>query len=234
MPGAFYGATETVAVETPPPVSTGPELPPKKAVMLALLEGSSVYVHLDPRGADVRVPPWFKKQPQLVLQVGLNLAVRIPDLDVGEEAVSCTLSFSRSPFFCFVPWSAVFALVGEDGKGMLWPNDVPPEVAAQQAQQARTDEVRARMHAVEAAPAPAVNPPAASDSKPTEADRRPKEAPKKRGPSRIPAGKIRSTAEATGPAKPKPKGSARAKEPVRLVPEAESKRQLPPYLRVVK
>src|SRR5260221_14199594 len=85
-----------------------PELPPKKDVMLALLERSSVFIHLDPRREDVRVPAWFKKQPQLVLQVGLNMAVRIPDLDVGDDAVSCTLSFSRSPFFCYMPWGAVF------------------------------------------------------------------------------------------------------------------------------
>src|SRR5262245_15010844 len=100
--------------------------------MLALLERTSVFIHLDPRGEQVRVPPWLKKQPQLVLQVGLNMAVRIPDLAVEDDAVSCTLSFNRSPVFCYVPWSSVFALVGEDGKGMLWPNDVPKEVAAQQ------------------------------------------------------------------------------------------------------
>lgn len=106
-------------------------LPPKKDVALALLERASVFVHLDPRGDDVLVPAWFKKQPQLVLQVGLNMAVRIPDLDVGEEAISCTLSFTRSPHYCHVPWQAVYALVGEDGRGMVWPEDIPSEVAAQ-------------------------------------------------------------------------------------------------------
>ena len=110
---------------------SGPKLPPKKEVALALLERASVFVHLDPRSDEVRVPKWFKKQPQLVLQIGLNMPVPIPDLSLEDDAISCTLSFSRSPFFCFVPWSAVYALVGEDGRGMVWPDDVPKEVAAQ-------------------------------------------------------------------------------------------------------
>jgi stringent starvation protein B len=106
-------------------------LPPKKDVALALLENSSVYVHLDPRADGVAVPPWFKNQPQLVLQIGLNMPVPIPDLSLDGDGVSCTLSFSRSPQFCSVPWKAIYALVGEDGRGMVWPEDVPPEVAAQ-------------------------------------------------------------------------------------------------------
>jgi hypothetical protein len=42
--------------------------------------------------------------------------------------MSCTLSFNRSPFYCVVPWASVFAMVGEDGRGMVWPDDVPAEV----------------------------------------------------------------------------------------------------------
>lgn len=106
-------------------------LPPKKEVALALLQRSTVFIHLDPRREEVRVPSWFKKQPQLVLQIGLNMAVPIRDLEVDDEAISCTLSFNRTPHFCVLPWSAIYALVGEDGRGMVWPDDVPPEVAAQ-------------------------------------------------------------------------------------------------------
>src|SRR5580658_10706399 len=105
--------------------------PPKKDVALALLERSSLSVHLDPRTTEVVVPPGFKKQPQLVLQVGLNMPVPIPDLRLDDEGMSCTLSFSRTPFYCVVPWPSVFAMVGEDGRGMVWPDDVPPEIAAQ-------------------------------------------------------------------------------------------------------
>ena len=114
-------------------------MPAKKDVALALLESSTVLIHLDPRIEDVRVPAWFKKQPQLVLEVGLNMPVPIPDLSVDDDAVSCTLSFSRSPFFCFIPWSAVYALVGSDGRSMVWPDDVPPEVVAQAEQAQEKD-----------------------------------------------------------------------------------------------
>jgi hypothetical protein len=112
-------------------MSTPHPLPPKKEVALALLERSNdrgIFVHLDPRQATVVVPPWFKKQPQLVLQIGLNMPVPIPDLRLDDEGMSCTLSFNRSPFYCVVPWASVFAMVGEDGRGMVWPDDVPAEV----------------------------------------------------------------------------------------------------------
>jgi hypothetical protein len=106
-------------------------LPPKKDVALALLERSSVYVHLDPRPPSVLVPARFKKQPKLVLQVGLNMALPILDLRLDDEGIGCTLSFDRSPFFCVVPWTSVFAMVGQDGGAMVWPDDVPAEVALQ-------------------------------------------------------------------------------------------------------
>ncbi len=110
-------------------------LPPKKDVALALLERASVFVHLDPRGLGVVVPMHFKKQPRLVLQIGLNMAVPIPDLRLDDQGLSCTLSFNRSLFHCVVPWSGIFALVGEDGRGMVWPDDVPQEIAREMSPQ---------------------------------------------------------------------------------------------------
>jgi stringent starvation protein B len=109
-----------------------PPLPRKQAVALDLLERTSVFVHLDPRRPGVVVPPGFLKQPQLVLQIGLNMAIAIPDLDVGDEGITCTLSFNKRPQFCRLPWSSIYALIGEQGGGMVWPEDVPPEVVSQQ------------------------------------------------------------------------------------------------------
>jgi hypothetical protein len=120
-------------------VATG-RLPPKKDVLNALLEHSSVLVHLDPRPPEVLVPNWFKKQPQLALQIGLNLPVPIKDLEITEHGFSCTLSFSRTPHFCSLPWSAVYALVGENGRGMVWPDDIPAEVALAQQQAKRPEQ----------------------------------------------------------------------------------------------
>ena len=104
-------------------------LPPKKEVALALLEKSNVDVYLDPRAQGVVVPPQFRKEPRLILKIGLNMPVPIPDLRLDEESMSCTLSFNRARFYCVVPWSSVFAMVGDDGRGMVWPDDVPQELA---------------------------------------------------------------------------------------------------------
>ena len=106
-------------------------LPPKLEVVRALLLRGTVFVHLDPRREGVAVPPWLAKQPQLVLQVGLDMAVPIPDLKVDEEGIYGTLSFNRSPFPCAVPWEAVFAMAGDDGKGMVWPDSMPGEILAE-------------------------------------------------------------------------------------------------------
>jgi hypothetical protein len=77
------------------------------------------------------VPPWLSDQPQLVLQIGLDLPVPIPDLRVDDVGVYGTLSFNRAPFTCSVPWEAVFAVVSDDGQGMIWPESVPSEISAE-------------------------------------------------------------------------------------------------------
>ena len=82
------------------------KLPPKKDVLEAFLANGSARVFLDPRRSGVIVPKWFLKQAELVLRVGHSLSPPIPDLLVTDEAVSCTLSFNRSPFWCKMPWNA--------------------------------------------------------------------------------------------------------------------------------
>ena len=72
----------------------------------------------------------LRLQAQVVLQVGLDMPVPIPDLRVDEEGVFGTLSFKGVPFTCFVPWGAVFALVGEDAKGMVWSRRCRPRSPA--------------------------------------------------------------------------------------------------------
>jgi len=124
-------------------------LPPKKEVALALLERSNVDVYLDPRAKGVVVPPQFRKEPRLILKIGLNMPVPIPDLRLDDESMSCTLSFNRAKFFCVVPWLSVFAMVGDDGRGMVWPDDVPQELAVRP-----SENVRPVAPAREEAPAP--------------------------------------------------------------------------------
>ena len=219
-------------------------LPNKREVMLALLAETSVFVHLDPRSPAVRVPPWFKNQPQLVLQIGLNMAVPIPDLDVNERGIDCTLSFSRRPFPCSIPWAAVFGLVGDNGPGLVWPDDVPAEVAAQVQAQTNAQKAqppgkkapvreapRGRLRAIgsseptaehsatspaqEVAVAAPSTPPAPVAAEPAEAAQD----------NRQETGADQQTPEAKKPQTARKPGQAG---------KAGSKRELPPYLRVVK
>jgi stringent starvation protein B len=209
-----------------------PPLPAKKDVLLVLLERSSVFVHLDPRDDAVRVPSWFKKQPELVLQIGLNMAVPIRDLSIDDDALSGTLSFSRTPHFCYMPWRWVYALIGEDSRGMVWPEDIPPEVVAAKAAKARS----ARRPKLRAVPGPDDAP--ADESEPElelEHD-----------------GAARSAGVEAEASEPEPRESetereddGEAGEPDRATPdtteggdaaspEASGGKARPPYLRVVK
>lgn len=232
-------------------------LPNKREVMLALLAETSVFVHLDPRSPAVRVPPWFKNQPQLVLQIGLNMAVPIPDLDVNERGIDCTLSFSRRPFPCSIPWTAVFGLVGDNGPGLVWPDDVPAEVAAQvqaqtnaqkgqpQGKKAPVREApRGRLRAIgssaptaehsespQAQPAAAVpsTPPAPPAVAPVPSLVEPAEVAPDQGPA--PAGdRDEAAVEEQTPEAKKPQPARKPGQ----AGKAGSKRELPPYLRVVK
>jgi len=123
----------TTVYVTPPP------LPAKKDVARALLLRGSVFVHLDPRRPGVLVPARLRTQAQVVLQVGLDMPVPIPDLRVDDEGIFGTLSFKGIPFTCFVPWNAIFALVGEDAKGMVWSKEMPDEVATALVRESRRE-----------------------------------------------------------------------------------------------
>jgi len=184
-------------------------LPPKREVALALIQtAASVFIHLDPRPADVDVPSWFKSQPELVLQVGLNLVPAIVDLDIGQDALSATLSFNRRPEYCRIPWSAIWGLVGDDGRGMIWPESVPPEVAARAPGRATSTKTGAPERS-----------PRKSGGGHLRAAGQPKEPPGK-------------GQESPAPLAAKPEQAPTAAPAGSTSPSA--KRELPPYLRIVK
>jgi stringent starvation protein B len=227
-------------------------LPPKKEVALALLERTSVFVHLDPRVEAVVVPPGFKKQAQLVLQVGLNMPVPIRDLHLDDDGMTCTLSFNRTPFFCVVPWSSVYAVVGcDDGRGMIWPDDVPPEIAQAQARAAESSERREPPKAVASPQAgQASENGSGSGAKAKRSRKRPSQSGSGGGLGAVPnpesspdvlsASKSQrngTPASASPLAAPeRPAATASPLRPAARVGETpvRRKRELPPYLRVVK
>lgn len=100
----------------------------KREVMLAHLEKSdSVYVKFDARREGVVLPAHLRRDAAVVLQYGLNMRIPIPDLDVGEDGIGATLSFNRAPVWTFIPWTAVFAVVSENG-ARLWEGDFPRDL----------------------------------------------------------------------------------------------------------
>jgi stringent starvation protein B len=115
----------------------GPEMPAKRQTMDKLLRDGPVLVHLDPRRAGVDVPGHLHSDARLVLRFGYGLTPPIADLSVEESVISGTLTFRGVPHHCVIPWSAVFAVVGEDGRGLVWGEDVPIEIAHEYARDGR-------------------------------------------------------------------------------------------------
>jgi stringent starvation protein B len=105
------------------------ERPSKRDAFTAFLREGWVSLHLDARRAGVVVPPSFASEPHLVLQYGRNMPIPIPDLEVTDDGVSATLSFSRAPHRTHVPWSSVYVVACTDGRGILYYEDVPQEVS---------------------------------------------------------------------------------------------------------
>lgn len=232
-------------------------LPPKKDVALALLEREpSVFIHLDPRRPGVSVPKWFTGQPQLILQVGLNMSIPIPDLRVDDEGISCTLSFNRSPFWCRIPWDAVWALVNEQQRGMVWPDDIPSELVTQRQRgpappQRQAKRPRPRLAAVESVPEGGE--PEASEAERPAARLRvadappPSESGEDGGEANAGAAEASPSTEAAAAAtasdeaaSARPEGAADGEDPGEASPAGAAtrggkpKRELPPYLRVIK
>jgi len=116
------------SMELVPTRRDAPIEPPHRPIAEALLKGGNMDVYLDPRLEGAKVPPQFRKNTRLILKVGYKMPVPIPDLKVTDTGISGTLSFNREPFFCDVPWSTVFALVGDDGRGMVWHELTPLEL----------------------------------------------------------------------------------------------------------
>jgi hypothetical protein len=208
--------------------------PPKRDVMLALLEqAESVFVNFDPRRDGVVVPPHLKRQPRVVLQYGLNMRIPIPDLDVGEEGIGATLSFDRLPTWTFVPWSAVFAIISQDQRGMLWEADLPREIEAEHKKATSPGEGKK-----------SAQPPPAAGNK-TGRRSGPSKRPALRavdggGEKPVPPSKQQeSESVLQSPASEPPRDSPRpARESDEIVelpePEPKKKREIPPYLRIVK
>ena len=96
--------------------------------MLTLLERAEARVHLDARRPGVVLPARFLDQPHLRLDYGYGFTPPIHDLEIDDQGIRATLSFSRQPFHTFVPWSAVFVIADFEGQGAVWQEDIPADL----------------------------------------------------------------------------------------------------------
>jgi len=104
---------------------------PKREAMDSLMTQGDVLLQLDPRVEGVSVPASYRDQALLVLRIGLDMPIPIPDLELDDDGITATLSFDRTPHAVVIPWEAVFGMVTEHGQGLLWTSDVPLEILDQ-------------------------------------------------------------------------------------------------------
>lgn len=111
-------------------VPVDPAASEKYAVFSRFAEKGKVMVTLDARRPGVSVPQRFGEEPQLNLDFSLRFG--LPDFAYDARGVRASLSFQRQPFFCEVPWSAVYALYSHvDNERLTWARSLPSEILDQ-------------------------------------------------------------------------------------------------------
>ena len=109
----------------------GPISKLKQQIVSQLLrELDYVLLVVDPRCPGVTLPAEVIEQGQPVgLHIGFRVAIPIPDLQLTEVGITCTLSFNRTPFHCVLPWTSVVQVSAAD-EHLLWlapPSEDQPE-----------------------------------------------------------------------------------------------------------
>jgi stringent starvation protein B len=129
----------------------GPERPEKLRMFARLIEQGMTMVSLDARREGVRVPHHLAGE--LLLNLNFSLRFGIDDFAFDDDGVRASLTFNKVPFFCEIPWSAVFQMTSTvNADRMMWPDSLPAELADLVPPQVRPSSPRP------AAPTPAVTP----------------------------------------------------------------------------
>lgn len=101
----------------------------KRRQFQAALESEEVvYLHCKPQMEGVLVPVALRCYHTLTLSWGYNMPVPIPDLKVGLEAVSGTLTFDGQAHRVYIPYESIYAITDGDGEGVIWEEDAPDEI----------------------------------------------------------------------------------------------------------
>ena len=110
-----------------PGTPTGPQLKEIFELALANCRVVSVAVLYDLDvilPMSIMTPEWKAKQDIIRLEYGLDMPVPITDLEITDEGITATLSFSRIPCHTYVPWKAVAGIHGETEQDVAPP---PPK-----------------------------------------------------------------------------------------------------------
>ncbi len=100
----------------------------KETTVLQLLAEGDTMLCLDARYKGVRVPAEHAYNPALRLILNLNFPHPV---DVTAKGISASLSFSGRRTACYIPLDALWAAFNpQTMQGMMWPDSMPPEVAA--------------------------------------------------------------------------------------------------------
>jgi stringent starvation protein B len=113
----------------------------KRAHFRRLLDDGIATLHLDPRAAGIEVPKHLRNQPMLLLNYSWRY--HLADFAFDGDEVIASLSFQGAPYRCVVPWRAVFAVTDPRREGVVWPDDVPPDLRQEaQFEEAQPDTAR--------------------------------------------------------------------------------------------
>jgi hypothetical protein len=93
----------------------------RRSVIQQLLgELDFILVVVNPAHPGVELPRPLRESGQPVaLHVGFRMALPIPDLSLGDEAIEATLSFNRSPHHCRIPWGSIVQITVEE-EHLVW------------------------------------------------------------------------------------------------------------------
>jgi stringent starvation protein B len=133
----------------PAPADLGPERPEKLRMFARFIDQGMTMISLDARRDGVRVPHHLAGE--LMLNLNFSLRFGIDDFAYDDDGVRASLTFNKVPFFCEIPWSAVYQMTSTvNADRMMWPDSLPAELADLVPPQVRPSTPRASV----ATPAP--------------------------------------------------------------------------------
>lgn len=95
----------------------------------------NLFVSVNSGKLGVILPGFLYDSPNVQLLIGLWLASPIRDLDVNEDGIRATLSFSGQGFRCSLPWSSIWLITVENSTdGCVWHLDAPQDTIQVQPQ----------------------------------------------------------------------------------------------------